>query len=378
MLGLDVRYALRQLRKSPGFTITVVLTLALGIGANAAIFTLFDQVLLRMLPVENPRELVRLEWSGGFSGWSSAFGGNSPGHDNYFSYPMCKDLREQNSVFQGILAADKAGVGVSWHDQAESKDAEIVSGNYFQLLGLKPALGRLFTPQDETGKNANPVAVLSYDYWRTRFGAAGDIVGQTILVNGHPFTVVGVAPEHFDSAIGGYKPGVFVPVTMVEQAIPWRVVLDDLKNHHSACLTVVARLKPGVTYAQANAGLGPLWRTLRIGRVRSLQASIRALPEELHRQLAPAGYGRFPGFQPQPRRSRAAAHHSHEYGRPAGDYVRHQCGHAVAAACNGARPRNVNALCSRRAEGTHRRPNCWWKEDCSGSAGLRPVWRLRP
>src|SRR5579863_822986 len=260
----DVRYGLRGLRKSPGFTVTVVLTLALGIGANAAIFTLFDQVLLRMLPVEKPRELARLEWSGSFSGSMSAFGGNSPGHINYFSYPMYRDLREQNSVFDGILAADRAQAGVSWHDQAESKDAEIVSGNYFQLLGLKPAMGRLFTPQDESGKNANPVAILSYDYWRTRFGAAADIVGQTILINGHPFTVVGVAPSHFDSAIGGYRPGVFVPVTMIEQAIPWRAVLDDLKNHHSACLTVVARLKPGVTYAQANAGLGPLWRTLRI------------------------------------------------------------------------------------------------------------------
>ncbi|HEV2448758.1 MAG TPA: ABC transporter permease, partial [Candidatus Sulfopaludibacter sp.] len=246
----DIRYALRQLRKSPGFTITVVLTLALGIGANAAIFTLFDQVLLRMLPVEKPKELVRLEWSGSFSGWTSSFGGNSPGHNNYFSYAMYKDLREQNSVFQGILAADKAGVGVSWHDLAESKDAEIVSGNYFQLLGLMPSLGRLFTAQDETGKDANPVVVLSYDYWRTRFGAARDLVGQNILINGHPFTVVGVAPDHFDSAIGGYKPGVFIPVTMIDQAIPWRATLDDLKNRQSIWMTAVARLKPGVSYAQ--------------------------------------------------------------------------------------------------------------------------------
>jgi len=263
MLHQDVRYGLRQLRKSPGFTITVVLTLALGIGANAAIFTLFDQVLLRMLPVQNPKELVRLEWTGAFSGSMSAFGGDTPTSRNYYSYPMYKDLREQNSVFQGILAADKTQVGVSWRNQAESKDAEVVSGNYFQLLGLRPAVGRLFTLQDETAKNANAVTVLSYDYWRTRFDAAQNVIGQTILINGHPFTLVGVAPNHFDSAIGGYKPGVFVPITMIEQAIPWRTPLDDLKNHHSAWLTVVARLKPGLTYAQANARLGPLWRTLR-------------------------------------------------------------------------------------------------------------------
>ena len=259
----DLRYAMRGLRKSPGFTITVVLTLALGIGANAAIFTLFDQVLLRMLPVEKPRELVRLEWNGAFSGSMSAFGGDSAGHFNYFSYPMYKDLREQNTVFQDVLAADKAQVGVSWHDQAENKDAEVVSGNYFQLLGLKPAAGRLFTAQDETTKNANPVVVLSYDYWRTRFGAAANIVGQAILVNGHPFTVVGVAPQNFDSAIGGYKPGVFIPVTMIEQAIPWRAPLDDLKNHQSVWLTAVARLKPGVTYARAQASLDVLWHALR-------------------------------------------------------------------------------------------------------------------
>jgi putative ABC transport system permease protein len=259
----NVRYGLRQLRKSPGFTTTLVLTLALGIGANTAIFTLFDQVLLRMLPVQKPKELVRLEWNGAFSGSMSAFGGDSEGHFNYFSYPMYKDLREQNTVFQDILAADKAQVGVSWHNQAENKDAEIVSGNYFQMLGLTPAAGRLFTPQDETEKNANPVVVLSYDYWRTRFGASFGVVGQTILVNGHPFNVVGVAPENFDSAIGGYKPGVFIPVTMIEEAIPWRAPLDDLKNHKSVWLTTVARLKPGMSNARAQASLDVLWHSLR-------------------------------------------------------------------------------------------------------------------
>jgi putative ABC transport system permease protein len=259
----DIRYALRQLRKSPGFTITVVLTLALGIGANASIFTLFDQVLLRMLPVEKPKELVRFEWSGGFSGSMSSFGGESDDRHNIFSYPMYVDLRSQNQVFQGILASEETSLGISWRNQAEDRNAEVVSGNYFQLLGLKPAAGRLFNDQDETGKNANPVAILSYDYWRTRFAAASEVIGQTVLVNGHPFTIVGVAPSHFDSAIGGYKPSIFVPVTMVEAAIPWRAPLDDLKNHQSAWIVLVARLKPGVTAAQAQASLAPLWHSLR-------------------------------------------------------------------------------------------------------------------
>jgi predicted permease len=259
----DVRYALRQLRKSPGFTLTVVLTLALGIGANSAIFTLFDQVLLRMLPVRSPKELVRFEWNGGFSGSMSSFGGETETTHNYFSYPMYKDLRDQNQVFQGILAADKAQAGISWHNQAENRDAEVVSGNYFELLGLHPALGRLFTARDETEKNANPVTVLSYGYWKSRFNAASDVVGQTLLINGHSFTIVGVAPANFDSAIGGYKPSVFVPVTMIDQAIPWRAPLDDLKNHQSVWLTLVARVKPGITPAQAEASLGPLWHSLR-------------------------------------------------------------------------------------------------------------------
>ena len=256
----DIRYALRQLRKSPGFTITVIVTLALGIGANAAIFTLFDQVLLRMLPVEKPRELVRFEWSGSFRGSMSSFGGDS---HNYFSYPMYKDLRDQNQVFSGLLAADKAYVGVSWHNQAEGEDAEVVSGNYFQLLGLKPAAGRLLTPQDDTAKNANPVVVLSYNYWKTRFAASRDVVGQTVLINGHSMTIIGVAPENFDSAIGGYRPGAFIPISMIEAAIPWRAPMDDLKNHQSVWLTLVGRLKPGVSSAQAEASLAPLWHSLR-------------------------------------------------------------------------------------------------------------------
>ena len=257
----DFSYALRQLRKSPAFTLTVIVTLALGIGANAAVFTLFDRVLLRMLPVERPQELVRFEWKGGFSGSASSFGGDT---NNYFSYPMYKDLRDHNQVFQGMLATDKAQVGVSWRNQAESKDAEVVTGNYFQLLGLKPVLGRLLTQQDDTAKNANPVVVLSYGYWKTRFGAAREVVGQSVLINGHAFTILGVAPENFDSAIGGYKPGLFIPISMVEIAMPWMAPRDDLNSHQSIWLTLVARLKPGVPGSQAEASLGPLWHSLRV------------------------------------------------------------------------------------------------------------------
>jgi predicted permease len=256
----DIRYALRQLRKSPGFTFMVILTLALGIGSTAAVFTIFDRVLLRMLPVPYPQELVRFHWTGVFHGTSSSFGGDQ--HD-FFSYPMYRDLRQQNKVFSDILATDQANVGVSWHNSAENEDTEIVSGNYFQLLGLRPAVGRLFNERDETARDANPVAVLSYDYWKSRFAEDRNVVGQTVLVNGHPFTIVGVAPARFDSAIGDFRPGIFVPITMVDEAYPWRNVLNDLHNHQSIWLTLVARRKPGISAAQAEASLGPVWHSLR-------------------------------------------------------------------------------------------------------------------
>jgi putative ABC transport system permease protein len=256
----DVRYALRQLTRSPGFAATVIITLALGIGANSAIFTFFDQVLLRMLPVRNPKELVRFEWTGSFSGSASSFGGDI---NNYFSYPMYQDLRARNTVFADILAADHTGVGVSWHDQAENEDAELVTGNYFDLLGLRPAVGRLMNQSDDTAKDANPVVVLSYEYWKTRFNSIPDVPGKTLLINGHPFTILGVAPEGFHTAIGGYKPGVFLPISMSEVAMPWTAKRDNLTNHKSIWLTLVARLKPGVRPEQAEAAMAPLWYSLR-------------------------------------------------------------------------------------------------------------------
>jgi putative ABC transport system permease protein len=140
----------------------------------------------------------------------------------------------------------------------------------------------LLTPQDDTAKNANPVLVLSYNYWKTRFGAARDVVGQTVLINGHPFTILGVAPQNFDSAIGGYKPGVFIPISMVEIAMPWMAPRDDLNNHQSIWLTLVARLKPGVTPAQAEASLGR--SGMRCASMNLLlQVEVRTIQEGLHR-----------------------------------------------------------------------------------------------
>ncbi|WP_446742848.1 ABC transporter permease [Silvibacterium acidisoli] len=260
VLMQNLRYALRQLRKSPGFTFTVVLTLALGIGANAAVFSLFDQVLLRVLPVDRPNELVRFEWTGGFNGSISSFAGTG---QDYFSYPLYKDLRDQNRIFQGVIGAEKTNVALSWHNQAEDVDSELVTGNYFQMLGLRSAFGRLFTAQDETAPGANPVAILSYDYWKSHFSASKDVVGQSVLINGHPFTIVGVGPPNFISAIGGYKPGVFLPVTMVDIAVPWASSQKRLSERKTLWMVMMARLKPGVSVAQAQAALEPWWHAQR-------------------------------------------------------------------------------------------------------------------
>lgn len=253
----DVRYALRQLLKAPGFTLTAVATLALGIGANTAIFTVFNQVLLRALPVEKPGELVRLSFIGSDMGHVSVFGGTDA---DFFSYPMYRDLRDRNAVFSGVLANDPAQVGVVWQNQPELVDAELVSGNYFDVLGVRPTAGRLLVESDDAVKNGSPVAVLSYDYWKKRFDGSNGVVHQTLLINGQPFTIVGVAAEGFTSAINGNRPKVFLPMTMKAQVTPDR---DDLENRRSRWLNIVARLKPGVSQATATAAMTTLWRTVR-------------------------------------------------------------------------------------------------------------------
>src|SRR5580765_5254098 len=185
----NIRYAFRQLRKYPGFTAVAVLTLAVGIGANAAIFSLVDQVLLKQLPVSEPDRLVQLKFVGSDTGHTDSYGGDN---DLYFSYPMYRDLSEQNSVFSGMLAMFPKQVGIQWKNSSSLVKSELVSGNYFSLLGVRPVQGRLFVPQDSAVRGTSPVMVLSYRYWTQHFAADPSVVNQGILVNGIPFTIVGV------------------------------------------------------------------------------------------------------------------------------------------------------------------------------------------
>ena len=258
-LRRDLRHGLRGLWRNPAFTLVAVLTLALAIGANASIFSLLDQALLRALPVRDPEQLVVLSFAGATSGHRHSEGGSHPGHIHEFSYPMYKDLRDRNTVLSGLIAEAVGSVGLTWNNHAEPADAEMVSGNYFKMLGVRPALGRLLVASDETTEGANPVAVVSFDYWRTHLAEA-PVVGRTLLVNGTPFTIVGVTAPGFHSMVFGHMPAVYVPITMQAVVEPdWKY----LKDRFSYWLEVSGRLRPGVTRAQAEASMNTLFLSLR-------------------------------------------------------------------------------------------------------------------
>ena len=270
----NLRYTLRQLRKYPGFTAIAVLTLAVGIGANAAIFSLVDQVVLKQLPVSEPHRLVQLKFVGSDTGHTDSYGGTN---DLYFSYPMYRDLRDQNSVFSGMLAMFPKQVGIQWKNASSLVNSELVSGNYFSVLGVNPALGRLLLPDDSTAPGASPVVVLSYRYWMQHFASDPSVINQGVLINGNPFTIVGVVQPGFNSVIGGTVPDVFVPITMKAQMTPgW----DELDDHRSKWLNIVARLKPGMTVRQSEAGITPLWKSLRHIELQSITSKNQRFREQ--------------------------------------------------------------------------------------------------
>jgi predicted permease len=247
----DIRYAARTLRKSPLFTSIAVFSLALGIGANSAIFSLLDQVLLRLLPVKDPRQLVLLSMKG------FHYGGNNGG--NAISYPMYRDLSENNRVFSGMFCRFPWRMSVGAGGRTERVSGELVSGTYFPVLGVGATLGRTFTADDDRIPNGHPLAMLSYDYWSTRFNKDPNIVGKTITVNSHNLTVVGVAQKGFDGVELGYVTQVFVPVMMKAQMTPnW----DDMKNRRQRWVNAFGRMKPGVTAEQAKASLQPFFHSM--------------------------------------------------------------------------------------------------------------------
>ncbi|HEY3625918.1 MAG TPA: ABC transporter permease [Terracidiphilus sp.] len=258
-LWRDIRYGVRGLLHNPGFTAVAVLTLALAIGANSTIFSLLSQALLGALPVNNPDQLVVLSFAGGAPGHHQAEGGNSPGHQHEFSYPMYRDLRERNTALNGLIASAPAGVGVVWNNHAEPISAEMVSGNYFETLGVRPALGRLFVHSDETVEGADPAAVLNFDFWKSHLAEA-PVEGKTLLINGKPFTILGVAAPGFHSMVWGRLPDVYVPITMQRTVEPEWTYLNDRKSYW---IDLLGRLRPGFTRSQAEASMNQLYLALR-------------------------------------------------------------------------------------------------------------------
>lgn len=255
----DIRHVSRGLRKNPGFVLVVVLTLGLGIGANTAIFSLMDQVLLRSLPVRDPGSLVLLDGPGAFQGRTM--------NAMTFSYPMYRDFRDRNDVFEGMLARFPTSMTVVWKGQSERAAGELVSGNYFELLGVRPSAGRVFNAADDHTPGAHAVAVLSHGYWLRRFGGDPEVLGQAITVNGHPLTIVGVSAAGFTGLQVGQAADVMVPLMMKAQMTPtW----DDLENRRSRWLTLMARLRPGVSREQALAAMDVIYRQINEAEIKDI------------------------------------------------------------------------------------------------------------
>ncbi|MGA2184855.1 MAG: ABC transporter permease [Bryobacteraceae bacterium] len=250
-LASDIRFALRNLSKAPVFSAVAVLSLALGIGANTAIFTLIDQLILRTLPVKNPSELVLLDSDGNHYG-------NNRGW-NTFSYPMYQDFLARNQVFTGILCRFTMPVSMALNGQTERAAGELVSGTYFNVLGVGTAVGRTIASDDDTTIPGHPVVMLSYRYWQTRFAGDPSILNKTMVLNGHNFTVIGVAARGFDGIEPGSVTELFMPVTMKAWMTPnW----DDMKDRRSTWIQVLGRLKPGINATRAKASMQILFHQI--------------------------------------------------------------------------------------------------------------------
>ncbi len=250
----NLKFAFRTFKKTPVVSLVAVVSLALGIGANTAIFSVLDQVLLQELPVTEPGELVNLTSNGGKAGNNST--NIAGGMASIFSYLMFRDLEKKQTVFTGIAGHVTVGVNLAYKGQTSDGQGMLVSGSYFPVLELVPAAGRLFSPNDDQVPGASPLAVLSYGYWTSRFARNPSIVGSQILINGVSCTVIGVAPEGFSGTSLGAMPDVFVPLSMREAIQQGWKGLDDRRTYW---VYLFARLKPGMSREQAQAGINPIF-----------------------------------------------------------------------------------------------------------------------
>jgi len=241
----DLRYAFRMLFKSPGFTLVAVLALGLGIGANTAIFSVFNGMLWRPLPVQNPKQLVVVA--------SKTRNFQFPFSLSYVDF---QDYRQLKSVFSDLVAYAPSPVNFGAQGRPERAWADLVTGNYFSVLGIEPVLGRTFAPDEGWVQNKDPLVVLSYKYWQKRFGGDPNIAGQTVQVNNHAFTIIGVAPEKYIGAYYFIEPDFYLPISTIALLDPSQT--DVLTRRSASFLRVLGYLQPGVTPAQAMAAAQPL------------------------------------------------------------------------------------------------------------------------
>ena len=256
----NLKFAFRTLFNTPFVTIVAIVSLALGIGANAAIFSLFNQMLLQPLPAAEPNRLVNLLVPGPKPGSQSCNQASTRGNcDDVLSYPMFRDLEREQQVFAGLAAHRLVSANIAYGGQTVNGDLLLVSGSYFGVLGIQPAVGRLIGPGDDRIIGESPVVVLSHGFWTTRFAADRGLLNQTMIVNGQAMTIVGVAPRGFTGTTIGAEPKVFVPVTLRKPVNPWSERMDNRRNYF---LYVFGRLKPGVSIEQARASLDPQYRAI--------------------------------------------------------------------------------------------------------------------
>lgn len=248
----DLRYSLRTLRKSPVFLTVAVLSLAFGVGANTAIFTLINQLILQPLPVKEPDRLVML------AGRGKHYGGNN-GMDK-LSYPMYSIIRDRNQVFSGMFCTNASVVNATFGGRSELIGADFVSGNYFPVLGIGATAGRVFNASDDLIQGGHPLAVLSEGYWRARFGADPGIIGKQIVINGRALTIIGVSQAGFNGVEPGRAPQIRIPISMID-ALPQREY-RRLNDDRFRWTEVFGRLKPGITIEGAQAGLQPLFHQI--------------------------------------------------------------------------------------------------------------------
>ena len=294
-LPFVLRSAFRALRLTPVLSFAAVVSLAIGIGANAAIFSMFSQALLKRLPVQQPDQLVTITAPGEKRGRVSS--SSAGGSDAVFSYPLFRDLERGQIAFAGIAAHREISANIAHRDRTSSEVALLVSGSYFPLLGLRPALGRLLTPDDDRTPGAHPVVVLSHAYWRSRFGEDPSILNDTVVVNGLPMTVVGVGPRGFEGTTFMGSPRAFVPLVM-SGAI--HSGYDDLTNRRDHWLYLFGRLKPGVSRDAAQSSINGLFRGIlqdaELPQMKDALSTERSRAQFLSRQVLLADGAR--GEQP--------------------------------------------------------------------------------